>query len=107
MFHNRRIDYKINKLHERALKIVYKDHFSPCEELRSKYKSITVHQRNIQILAAEIYRILNGLSPDTMQDIFETKSNYYKTRNAPVFSSRNIKTARYGLQTISYMTPKI
>ena len=51
--------------------------------------------------------ILNGLSPDIMQDIFETKSNYYNTRNAPTFSSRNIKTVRYGLQTISYMAPKI
>ena len=42
-----------------------------------------------------------------MQDIFETKSNYYNPRNAPAFSSRNIKTVRYGLQTISYMAPKI
>ena len=33
--------------------------------------------------------------------------NYYNTRNAPEFFSRNIKTVRYGLQTISYMTPKI
>ena len=62
-----------------------------------------------------MYKILNGLSPDIMQDIFETKSNYYNTRNAPAFSSRNIKTVRYGLQitdyrlwiTISYMAPKI
>ena len=38
-----------------------------------------------------MYKILNGLSPDIMQDIFETKSNYYNTRNAPTFSSRNIK----------------
>ena len=38
-----------------------------------------------------------------MQDIFETKSNYYNTRNGPTFSSRNIKTVRYGLQTISYL----
>ena len=42
-----------------------------------------------------------------MQDIFETKSNYYNTRNAPVFSSRNIKAVRYGLRTISYIAPKI
>ena len=51
--------------------------------------------------------ILNELSPDTMKDIFETKSNYCNTRNAPVFSSRNIKTGRHRLQTISYMAPKI
>ena len=54
-----------------------------------------------------MYEILNGLSPNIMQDIFEIKSNYYNTRNAPAFSSRNIKTVRYGLQTISYMAPKI
>ena len=42
-----------------------------------------------------------------MQDIFETKSNYYNTRNAAVFSSRNIKTVRYGLWAICYMAPKI
>ena len=51
-----------------------------------------------------MYKILNGLSPDIMQDIFEAKSNYYNTRNAPV---RNIKTVRYELQTISYIAPKI
>ena len=54
-----------------------------------------------------MYKILNGISPDIVQDIFETKSNYYNIRNAPTFSSRNIKTVRYGLQTISYMVPKI
>lgn len=42
-----------------------------------------------------------------MQDTFKLKSNYYKTRNAPVFSLRNVKKNRYELQTISYNVPKI
>ena len=107
MLHSRRINHKINKLHEWALRIVYNDHFSSFEELLSTDKSVTVHQKNLQILATEMYKILNRLCPGIMQDIFEVKSNYYNTRNAPAFSSRNIKTVRYGLQTISYMTPKI
>ena len=81
MFHSRQINHKINKLHERAPRIAYNDHFSSFEELLSKEKSVT-----------EMYEILNGLSPDIMKDIFETKSNYYNTRNALAFSSRNIKT---------------
>ena len=107
IFHSRQINHKINKLHERALRIVYNHHFSSFEELLSKDKSVTVHQRNFQILATGMYKILNRLSPDIMQDIFETTSNYYNTRNAPAFSSRNIKTVRNGLQTIFYMAPKI
>ena len=54
-----------------------------------------------------MYKILNGLSPDIMQDIFEIKSNYYNTCSARTFSSRNIKAVRYGLQTISHMAPRI
>ena len=42
-----------------------------------------------------------------LKDNFETESNYYNNRNAPTLSTRNIKIVRYGLQTISYMTPKI
>ena len=107
MFHSRQINHKINKLHERALRIVYNDHFSSFEELLSKEKSVTVHQRNLHTRATEMYKILNILFPGIMQDIFEIKSNYYITRNAPPFSSRNIKTVKYGFQIISYMAPKI
>ena len=107
MFPGRQINHKINKLHERALRIVYKNYFSSFEELLSKDKSVTVHQRNLQALATEMYKTLNGLCPDIMEDIFETKSNYYNKRNALTFYSRNIITVRYGLQIISYMAPKI
>ena len=74
MFHNRQINYKINNLHDSTLRIVYDNHFSSFEELLSKDKSVTVHQRNLQLLAIETYKILNGLSPGIMQDIFEIKS---------------------------------
>ena len=104
MFHSRQINYKINELHERVLRIIYKDHFSPFGELLSKdIFVVIVHQRNLEILATEIYKILNVLSPGIMQDLFEIKSNYYNIRNAPAFSTR----VRYGLQTISYIAPKI
>ena len=101
------INHKIDKLYERALRIVDSDLFSSFEELYSKNEFLTVHQRNLQIIATEMHKILIELSPDIMQDIFETKSNYYKTRNRPRFSSRNMKTVRYELQTISYMGSKI
>ena len=73
MFNSRQINHKIYKHQERALRIAYKYRFSSTEELLSKDKSVIVDQKSIQTLAIEMYKILNGLSPDIMQDIFESE----------------------------------
>ena len=57
MFHSREINNKINKLHERALRLVYSDHISTFDELLLKDESLTVHHRNLQKLAIEMYKI--------------------------------------------------
>ena len=67
---NHRRQIKHNKLHERVLRIAYKYHFLSFEELLSKGKSVTVHERNLIILATEMYKILNSLSPETTKYIF-------------------------------------
>ena len=63
-----------------------------------------VHERNLQILATEMYKILNSLSPEVMKDFSKLK---LITFNAFIRSKKNVKTIRYGLQTMSYMGPKI
>ena len=62
MFHSRTINNKINRLHERALRIVYFDFKSSFEGLLIKDNSFPIHERNIQRLAVEISKFLNGLS---------------------------------------------
>ena len=46
MFHNRSINNKINKLHERALRLVYKDDNLSFRELLDKDHSFTIHEKN-------------------------------------------------------------
>ena len=61
MYHGRQIDDKINKLHERALRIVYNDTIMSFEELLVKDKTFTIHHQNIQSLAIEMYKAVNSL----------------------------------------------
>ena len=57
MSHGRQINDKINKLHDRALRIVYNDTVTSFENFLIKDKFFTIHHQNIQSLAIEIYII--------------------------------------------------
>ena len=69
MFCGRQTNARINHIHERALRAVYNDEISPFEELLGRDKSETIHRRNIKILAAELFKIKNGLSNDIMTQL--------------------------------------
>ena len=47
MFHSKKLNSRINKLHERALRIVYQDYVSSFTELLEIDKSTTIHNRNV------------------------------------------------------------
>ena len=106
MFHNRTLNRKINKLHERALRIVYKNENLTFQELLDKDGSVTVHHRNLRKLATEMYKIKNHLSPLPMQALFSEKFNSYNLRNKPSWKRDNVRTVKYGTETIRNMGPK-
>ena len=69
MFHGRQTNDKINKLHERALRIVYNDTITSFEELLIKDKTFTIHNQNIQSLAIEMYKALNNLPGGNLSEL--------------------------------------
>ena len=70
MFCSRKINHKINRIHERALRTVYNDVDSSFEELLLKDNAVTVHIKNIQALAIEIYKVVNNISSEIMKLVF-------------------------------------
>ena len=62
MFHNRYMNNKINRLHERALWIVHNDYESNFEQLLIKDNSFCVYHQNIHRLMIELYIIFNNMT---------------------------------------------
>ena len=73
MCHNRTRNRKINRLHERCLRIIYNDKQLSFRMLLKKYSSVSTHNRNIQCLATEMYKVNNGLSLPVVSNIFTQK----------------------------------
>ena len=64
MFHSRSLNGKTNRLRERCLRMVYNDKKTNFEELVVRDNSVSLHYRNIQSLAAKMYMVATGMSPD-------------------------------------------
>ena len=67
---------KINRLHERCLRIIYNDKQRSFNMLLGKDSSVSIRGRNIQYLATEMYKVSNGLSPPVASNIFTQKNPY-------------------------------
>ena len=87
-FHSRKLNNRINKLHGRYLRIVYNDNTSTYDELLETENSVSVHFRNVQALAIELYKVVNGFSPDIMKDIFPIMQSLFTT---PGIKKRSIQ----------------
>ena len=107
MFHSRTLNNRINTLHEKALRLVYNESTLSFEDLLTLDKSFTIHHRNLQKLATEMFKVKNNLSPVFMKNIFSEATNPYNLRNAPEFNTSNIQTVHNGTETISFRGPKI
>ena len=81
MFHNRTLNNKINKLHEKAIRIVYDNDNYTFQELLKIDNSVTIDHRNLQTLATEMYKAKNNLSPTPIQNLFKEHTGTHDLRN--------------------------
>ena len=107
MFHNRTLNNRINKLQERALRLVHNDNTSSFYELLQKDNSLIIHHRNTKKLALKMYRVKHRIAPKIMCELFNEANVRYDLRQDVSFRSYNVKTVLYGTETLTYHGPKI
>ena len=105
MFYSRKANSKINHIHERPLRIVYKDNISSFEELLKKDESFCIHHRNIQSLGIE--KVKNNLSNRIMCDTFGTRNLDYNLKSQIDFIRTRGNTSSFGLSSLKYLATKM
>ena len=102
--HSRRLNRRINHIHERGLRIVYEDYTSSFTELLKINGSVSIHHRNIQLVAIVMFKVKNGLCPEIMRDIFQLNTNANSTAT---FVIPRIKSEFMGKLSLRYFGPVV
>ena len=66
-----------------------------------------LYQRNLQILATLMYKVINNLFTKIVCEIFHQHDIPYNLRNRKIWESENVRTVIYGTETITYRGPEI
>ena len=107
MYHTRENNRKIYRLQESCLRTIHNDQQSSCNEVLEKYGSVSIQERNLQVLATEMYKISNGPPMALMKDLFPVNRNPYILRQNSQFSRPRINTVYHGTESISNLGSKI
>ena len=72
---------KIERIQERALRVLYDDYFSKINVLLDKAEKCTFLIQQHKRLAIEIFKTLNNINPEYMKDIFIKNESPYNLRD--------------------------
>ena len=93
---------RINSIYERCLRLIQQNYTSDFEVLLKNSNKKPVPRKCIELLMIQVYKYQNGLSPDILSGIFKLRENTYNLRNFHICESQNIRTKKFGLDSIAY-----
>ena len=71
-----------------------------------KDNSVSIHHRNIQALATEIFKVKNNIALEIMKELSAPKMSSYDLRNNDSFKRRRVNFVWHGTESVSYLGPK-
>ena len=107
MFCLKKALHGFSSIHERSLRPIHQDYASNFIILLVNANEKSIHQKCLEFLMIEVYKYLNGLSPQIINDIFKFRKNIYNLRNVYLFEVQNLRTKRFGLDCIAYRSSQI
>ena len=105
------MEHSINKIHEWALCLIYPpDSKLTFKELLEKNKTASIHQKNLLVLATEIFKTKLNISPKILKEFFSFNVSNVSNQNfTSQLTLKQIKknSVYFGSESFSSLAPKI
>ena len=98
---------KLEKIQERALKIIYRDYDSTYGELLANSNSSTLLIARLRLMICEVFKCINKENPPCINNLIEIKDTHYSFRNALKIHQPKKKSTTHGLRSFAYTGAKL
>ena len=98
---------KLEKVQERALRFINNDFTSSLPDLPKQTNTQPLHIRRLKLMACEVYKLVNDLSPTYINDLVNIKNPSYNFRSEKKAEIPRVNSTRYGLRSFSSEAPRI
>jgi hypothetical protein len=106
-FCGKRNTAKLEKIQERALRILHKDYLSSYESLLNIGNTPLLSTRRMIALITEVYKSLQKINPAYLQTLFPVKDESYNLRDSCKIIQPMKRTTKYGLNSLTYLGAKL
>ena len=106
-FCGKKSNSKIEKIQERALKVVFDDFDSDACSLRERLGTKSVFQLRLNRILIEIFKTVHGQNPSYLNSIFKAKITPYNLRDPSKLIQSRKDSTTYGLRSVNYVGSKM
>ena len=102
------MEHRINKIHERAFRLIYpfKSKLT-FKELLDKNKTVSIHQKNLQVLATEIFKVKLNILPEILKELLSFNVRNYNLRSQSTLKRIKTNSVYFDSKSLSSLAPKL
>ena len=89
------------------MRFINNNYSSSLSKLLSQTKTEPVHVKRLKLMVCEVFKIVNKLSPEYIQDLINIKTSPYNFRGERKADLPRMNTTRYGLRSFRSKAPRI
>ena len=97
---------KVEKIQERALRIIYRNYDSLYPELLREARTYKMTDKRLRSMLLHVFKSLKGMNTKCLNDVFFVKQNNHSMRQAVKLVQPRRKTTTVGLKTVTYLAAK-
>ena len=107
MLRDRTMNNKINRTHEKELRIASQNKIADFNALLLEVNSISIHKRNFQVLMIEVYKTVQNINPSFVKEIFVQKDITHNLRSNLPMCIPKMRTTSYGVESLYFLGCKL